>query len=286
MNLISKLSTVLLLSLLTHFSFGQFTVEKKRKSYIGLSGGINYSFLNVTDHYSVLSSGSIEEDQKTYGKFSENLGTQFGLHFNYNFTNTISIVTGISYRSQAFNYTTQYSWSDTIQNQELEREMHHQQKISYFTMPIMAKWDLTKGQFKPYVQGGVFLNYRHQAKKEIHYDNVIDGEETENQTTSTGTVSITDNVQKFNVGLMGGAGISYYAKSFTIGLEANYRYGFLNVVNDQNRYADLNGFALKYLDVLDQMKFSSVNVELTISAPIGNSIISKLTRRERYNSYY
>jgi hypothetical protein len=287
MKLTSKLSAVLLLSLLSQISWGQFTVEKKRRSYVGLTAGINYSFPTVTDHYSVLTSlTNTENDEKQYGKFSENMGVQFGIHYSYNFTNTISIVTGLGYRSEAFNYSTQYAWTDTMQSENFEREMHHFQKISYFTMPIMGKWDMTEGKFKPYVQAGIFMNYLHQANKEIRYDNVIDGEETSNQTTSTGAVSISDNIRKFNVGLMGGAGISYYFNSVTIGLEANYRYGFLKVVDDENRYADNNGFALKYLDVLDQLTLSSMNVELTVSAPIGHSFISKFVRRKRYNSFH
>lgn len=289
MNLISKLSTVFLLSLLSHFSFGQFTVEKSNKSYLGITAGINYTFPQITDRYSVLTSSDpseAENNEKVYGKFGKNTGGQFGIHYSYNFTNTISIVTGIGYQWQAFNYRTQYSWSDTIQNQNFDREMSHHQKVSYFTLPILGKWDMSKGQFKPYLQAGIFLNYMHLANKEILYDNTIDGEETENETTSSGKVSISDNTRKFNMGLMGGAGISYYTKSFTIGLEANFRYGLFKVVNDETRYSDNNGFALKYLDVLDQLKLSSLNLELSVSAPIGNSVMTKFVRRKRYNSHY
>ena len=56
MKLISKLSTVLLLSLLSQFSLGQFTVEKKKKSYLGLTGGLIIPLPQVTDRYSVLTS--------------------------------------------------------------------------------------------------------------------------------------------------------------------------------------------------------------------------------------
>ena len=52
---------------------------------------------------------------------------------------------------------------------------------------------------------------------------------------------------------------------------------FLKVVNDENRYADNNGLALKYLDVLDQLKLRSMNVQLSVSAPIGNSVSPNLS---------
>lgn len=287
MKSITKLTVVLLVSLSSHYSSGQFSVQKKRKSYLGLVAGLNYSFPKVTNSYSVLSSiASSENPDKTYGKFGRNKGAQFGVRYSYNFTNLISVSVGFGYQSVSFNYRTQFSWSDTMGNQAFDREMHHIQKISYFTFPIMARWDLTEGQFKPYLQGGLFMDFRNRATKVINYDNIIDGKETENQTSSSALVSITDNTEKFNIGLIAGVGLSYYTKYVTFGVETNFRYGFMKVVNDQNRYSDDNGFALKYLDVLDQLKLSSLNIELSVSAPIGNSVVTKSVRRKRYNSYY
>ena len=40
-------------------------------------------------------------------------------------------------------------------------------------------------------KAGLFMNFSTAANKEIRYDNTIDGEETENQTTSSGKVPIT-----------------------------------------------------------------------------------------------
>ncbi|MEJ6799203.1 MAG: outer membrane beta-barrel protein [Crocinitomicaceae bacterium] len=288
MILTKKLSFIVLLSLISYFSLGQkHSVHKKNKSFLGLTGGVNFTLPSITDRYYILTSIETADGElfdKKYDKFFQNGGTQFGIHYSYNFTNSISVIGGFGYQSVGFNYFTDYSWVDTANNHELNREMHHLQKISYFTVPIMVRWDIvTRGQLVPFVQGGVFMNFRHQAKKSINYDNTIDGEETENDLSSSSIVSISDYTRKFNMGLTGGIGLNYYTKYFTVGLESNFRYGFFKIMNDETRYSDLNGFALQYLDVMDQMRMSNLNVQLSLAVPIDHSISTNILRRKRYN---
>lgn len=281
MSLTTKLPVFLLVSLLSHFSFGQkYFVNKKKKSYFGLTGGVNLSIPKVIDQYSVLSSTSNPE--KEYDKLFENRGVQFGVRYSYSFTNAISVLAGFQYQSVGFNYFTNYSWADTVNGQNLDREMHHLQKVSYFSLPIMARWDVTTRQLMPYVQAGIFMDFRHQAKKAINYDNIIDGEVTEAQSASSAEVSIKDYTRKFNMGLTGGIGLRYHSKYVTFGLESNFRYGFFKLVNDDVRYSDLNGFALQYLDVLDQLKLSNLNAQLTVSIPIDQAVSTNILRRKRY----
>lgn len=286
MSLNKKLAIILLVSMLSQFTFGQrYYVQKKNSTFFGVTGGFNFSIPQVTDHYSVLSAVGSSDDEnyeKKYDKIGKNRGAQFSARVNYNFTNSISALIGFGYQSLGFNYFTHYSWVDTIGKQDFNREMHHLQKISYFTFPIMARWDMTRGQLMPYVQGGLFFDFRHQGKKVIHYDNTIDEKETDNQISTSEMVSITDHTRKFNMGLTGGIGVSYYTKYVTFGVETNFRYGFFKVVNDNNRYADLTGFALQYLDVLDQLRLSSLNVQFTVSIPINNSVNMNILRRKNY----
>ena len=54
-------------------------------------------------------------------------------------------------------------------------------------------------------------------------------------------------------------------------------------MNDETRYSDLNGFALQYLDVMDQMRMSNLNVQLSLAVPIDHSISTNILRRKRYN---
>ncbi len=282
MILSTKLSVVLLLSALSQFTYGQnYSVHNKNKSYLSLIGGVNFSLPKITDRYSVLTSNSTRLE-KDYDNIIENPGAQFGIRYSFNLTNSISLVGDVAYQSVGFKYFTNYSWTDTVNKQEFNREMHHVQKISYFTVPLQARWEITNGQLKPYIQGGVSLDFRHQAKKIIHYDNTIDGEETDNELASSAEVSIKENTRKFNLGLTGGVGLNYYTKYVTFGLEGNVKYGLFKVISDENRYSDLNGFALKYLDVFDQFKMVVLNVQLSVSVPLNNSISTNILRRKKY----
>lgn len=287
MRLNNTLIVIFLVSFFSQFSFGQrYSVHKKNISYIGFSAGFNFSLPKVKEHYSILSAeGSSENEdfQKDYDKFGKNKGVQFGINYSYNFTNSLAIIAGFGYQTLGFNYFTNYSWVDSVEQQSLDREMHHLQKVSYFSFPIMMRWDMVKGQFMPYLQGGIFMDFRQQGKKEIIYDNTIDEEETENQTSSSGIAPLTDHIRKFNMGLSGGIGLNYYLKRVTFGIEANFRYGFLKIINDENRYADFTGFALPYLDVMDQLKLSNLNFQFSISVPINHSITLNVLRRKRYS---
>jgi hypothetical protein len=282
---ITQITLAVALSCAAQFSYGQMSVNKKNKSYFEVLGGFNYSFVSVKDRYSVLSAGSLtdpESLEKEYAKGFKNTGRQFGVRWSYNFTNLLSVSLGFGYETLGFNYQTSYSWADTLTSQNFDREMHHEQKASYFSFPIQARYDFTQGQFKPFAQGGLFMDFRHQASKIIHYDNTIDGEQTANQVSSSALVSITDNIRNFNMGATVGAGVNYYTKFVTIGVETNFRFGFMNIVEDDRRYADLSGFALKYLDVLDQLKLNTYNVQFSLSVPISNSVTSNILRRKSY----
>jgi hypothetical protein len=286
MSLSNKLTVILFLGLFSQFSFGQrYFVNKKKISYFSLTGGANFSLPHITDRYAILSSAdkANEEDfEKKYDKLSKNTGAQFSARYQYNFTNAISVIGGFGYKSVGFKYFTHYSWMDTVDNQEFNREMHHLQKISYFTLPIMARWDMTTGQLMPFIQAGIFMDFRHQAKKVILYDNTIDEEVDAEKASTSAMVSISDYTRKFNMGVMGGIGLSYHTKYLVFGLESNFRFGFRKIMNDQNRYADLNGFALQYLDVLDQMRLSTIDVQLSVAIPLNHAITLNILRRKNY----
>ena len=286
MSLNIKLTVILLFSLLSQYSFGQkYSVHKEKKSYFGFTAGFNFSIPQVTDRYSVLNSVGSDDDeelQKKYDKFGKNSGGQFGIRYSYGFTNAVSGVVGFGYQSLGFKYFTHYSWSDTLSNHDFNREMHHIQKISYFTVPLMVRWDMTRAQFEPYLQGGLFMDFRHHAKKEIFYDNTIDEKETENEISTSGRVAVSEQFRKFNMGLTGGAGLSYYTKWVVYSIETNFRFGFLKVINDNNRFADETGFALQYLDVMDQLRLSNLNVQFSVSIPINQSVSLNILRRSKY----
>lgn len=275
-----------ILAILSGYSgFSQnYTVHRDNKTYIGISGGTNFSMPVSVKDYSVLvstpqSSGTSE---KKYEPLFKNPGSRFGLYFSHSFTKKLSLVFVPAYTTSSFRYLTAYSWNDTVNGSAYAIEMLHRQKISWVSLPLAVRWDFTNGQFSPFIQAGIYANFRHKAGKTIFYDYTIDEQVDTKTADQTGEAELTKHIEKFNFGVSFGAGITYFSNYFALSLESNLRYGFRNIVNDQNRYADYTGFTTQYLDVLDQFKLLNLDIQLSIIFPIDNSISLGILRKRRY----
>ncbi len=257
-------------------------IERKGKVFLGLYGGVNFTLPIVTERHSIISG---IESQKDYEPMFNNLGSQFGFIVSYGLTNRLSLVAQPGYYTYNFRYITSYSWQDTISNLPLDKEMHHVQNASYFTIPILLKWDFTVKKFSPYVQVGGFIDILHQSNKFISYDYTIDGLADKNQVQSTPTIGLNNHLNKVNAGVVAGVGISYNAKKVIIGLESNFRFGLVPIVNNRNRYADHTGFAAQHLDVLDQFTLANLNFQITLTFPIGGACSDGMFGRTKYSCY-
>lgn len=280
------LSLVLLLHL-QGIAQTKYTVHRKNRMYLGVTGGMNFSAAHVVKDYNLLmttpqSSSENANSEKDYQGLFKNKGSQFGLYFSYSFKKKLAIVFQPAYQSSSYNYRTAYSWSDTVNGADFAMEMMHQQKVSSVNLPLSVRWDFTVSQFSPYIQGGIYTNFKHQAKKTIFSDYTIDEEVDKKTADRTGETDFTDHLLKANFGLTAGVGFTYFANYFAISLESNFRYGFRSMVNDQNRYADFTGLSMQYLDVPDQLKFMNLDIQLTVMFPIDNSISLEILRKSRH----
>ncbi len=286
------LNRILFLSLTVLVTFPgmaqtKYTVHRKNRIYLGITGGMNFSAAKVVKDYSLLvttpqSSQENANSEKDYQGLFKNKGSQFGLYFSYSFKKNLAIVFQPAYQNSSYNYRTAYSWSDTVNGADFALEMMHQQKVSAVNLPLLVRWDFTVSQFSPYIQGGIYTNFRHQAKKTIFYDYTIDEEVDKKTADRTGETDFTEHLLKANFGLTAGVGFTYFANYFAISLESNFRYGFRSMVNDQNRYADFTGLSMQYLDVPDQLKFMNLDIQLSVMFPIDNSISLGILRKSRH----
>lgn len=262
-----------------------FSVFKQQQLFMGVTTGLNYSFAKATDSYSILmptTNSASTAFEKKYDKIFQNNGNQFGIHLLYGITKNISVVAQPSYITGRFAYISSYTWTDTVESMDFSRELHHTQKISYFTIPVMARWDFTISQFSPFVQVGAFADFRSRGYKSVRYDNVIDGEVADDETNVSTEMLMTQHLNKSNLGLMGGIGITYFTKHIIFGFESNFRYGFKPLINDQMRFSDLTGFTTQHLDVLDQVKWGTWSFQFSVKLPIFNMQKLNILRQRRY----
>ncbi len=258
------------------------TIDRKGKVFLGVYGGVNFTLPIVSERHAIVSGIS---NEKSYEPLFNNLGSQFGFVVSYGITKRLSLVAQPGYYSYNFRYITNYSWQDTVSNMPLDIEMHHVQNASYFTLPILLKWDFSIRRFTPYLQVGGFVDILHRSSKYISYDYTIDGLANENQIQSTQEIGLNKHLNRVNAGVVGGFGISYNAKLMIISLESNFRFGFIPIVNERNRYADHTGFAGQYLDVLDKINLANLNFQITLTFPIGGACSNGNFGRSKYSCF-
>ncbi|MCC5924145.1 MAG: outer membrane beta-barrel protein [Crocinitomicaceae bacterium] len=277
---------LVLISITCHSIGQKYYVDRKRQMFLGLSGGANFSFVNVTAHHHVLTPmNSItdeEERNKQYGKMGSNAGGQIGLYFKYGIARHISVVSNPSFQVNQFRYLTSYNWADTLINLGVEREILHQQKINSIIVPISVRYDFTINQISPYAHFGPQLHFLQDANKAIYFDDVIDGEvDIRNSKGTSGNVNAKKHFNHFNFGFLSGAGVSYYSNYFTLSFETNVSFGLRKIVNDEHRYKDYTGFTLQYFDVLDQLRMGSLALQLTAVFPIDTSVKLSILKKSR-----
>lgn len=263
----------------------KYAVFRANEAFLGAMGGMNFSLPNVTDEYRVLTPvaqiGS-NTSEKTYDKLFQNRGVNYQLYFMYAFTRKFSVVMQPGFRTMNFHYMTSYLWSDTVNQFQFAREMMHSQRISYLLVPMLARWDFTMHQLSPFIQAGIATDFRLGASKRIRYDEQIDGEVAK-ETNTTAEASLTEQINRFQLGLVGGGGVTYFTKYFSLGLEANFQYNFSKLVNDQTRFSDQTGFTAQYLDVLDQLHLHSLSIQMHLIFPIDQSVKLNILRKSNYH---
>jgi len=99
------------------------------------------------------------------------------------------------------------------------------EKQSYVSLPLMIQYQVKKGESKlnPFVSGGVALEYMLAAN--------VDAEQkrTGNQSIEVKTVAVLDQRQKFNAGILLGAGIKTRVAGGYFIAELRYAYGVTKV---------------------------------------------------------
>jgi hypothetical protein len=239
------------------------------KWWIGIKGGMNFTKIKAVNEYSVFkntASGSAD-NRKAYDKMFKNTGLDLGLMLSFNFTSEISISFQPGLAHYAFDYKNKYQWIDST-GYGSELAFTHHQKINYLEFPLMVKYTKTYGRLTPYVQAGAFYGTLLNAKKitDAKEFTISNGSKLEANAYEE-TFNLKNEIISTQLGLIGGAGIAVDINYFRLALELNYRYGFNNIVNVNNRYND-NRQTSGIYDVLDDMKIRNFGLYLNFSTPL------------------
>lgn len=264
--------TVLLLLLSTQAVWAQ-RFNRKKQVVVGIKGGVNFTQPLPLNHHSVFSptqSSVHGATNKQYQPLMKNMGFQGGITLMYRITNRLSVALEGLYFQYRYSYRNRYVWTDAIQGSTFTLEQEQFQRLNYFEVPLMLRYDFTIRKVTPFVQGGIFTGFLHSAMGQTvsrqYSSQLAPAEDTESPFTQTN-----DRYSKVHLGAIGGAGISFFAGHVMFTLGGNVRYSLLPPTGNLHRYNDQASTSTTYLDVPDNINILNLELYLGISVPLAFS---------------
>ena len=236
--------------------------------YMGFKGGANF-----TKPTSILSYSAFEplnypdaQTEKHYDGF-KHVGGQAALVFTF-YTRGFSVSLEPGFITNVFEYNTQSAWTDSEDpTNTLDLNYRHHTKLNYINFPLTVKYDLMRGNIRPFVGIGGYYGLLLNATRTYQRSG------TDNASGGSGpfedapvTIGITDQFIKSTVGITGLIGVSYDPGNIRIIFDLGYNYGFNNISNTATRYDEnqLTGIG----DALDDLKLQYVTANLSFVFPL------------------
>lgn len=239
--------------------------------WIGVRGGTNFSNASVSQSYSVFTYNTgitTGNNEKKYESISLP-GLQFGFSIGFEIFRGLSANLLPSYTSNRFAYTNSFSWQDTQDPaKRVTTDYRFETRLQYIEIPLTIKYELTSGRLKPYIQAGGYVGMLTDAIKKVETTGVdqASGANTEINVSKL-SVGIEDRTQKYNYGVLGGAGFTYNIGNARIGLEVNYCYGLQNLDKGEMKFTDNQLLSGTY-DVPDDYSLNNINISMQVIIPL------------------
>jgi hypothetical protein len=245
---------------------------------LGFNGGINFTIPHPYRNYSILGPAAPTGWDSYHKDYSYNLAHLLGAHLagvvEYTLTKNLSINMQISAISLAFRYKTNLKWDSkgegNSEDDPISLNLIHRHELYYIEIPLLLKYRFVdiKTKLKPYLQIGGFLRISQFAHKSIDSTLQI-GSETPDENTKV--FYLKNLISRINSGFCVGGGISYdtifMGFNFRLEFGINYKHGFNNVVDKNQRYK-FEDLIFAYYDVFDDIKLRSWGLTIKILLPI------------------
>jgi hypothetical protein len=236
--------------------------------YLGFKGGGNLSKVISTQSYSAIEplNYNINNTAKTYDGF-KHLGGQAALVFTF-YTRGFSVSFEPGFVSNIFEYSTEATWTDSEDPANtLDLSYRHRTKMNYIDFPLTFKYDLMRGNLRPFIGVGGYYSLLLNATRTIERSG------TDRASGGSGpftddpiTIGITDQFISSSIGIVGFIGASYDPGNIRIILDLGYRYGLNNITNTATRYDEnqLTGIG----EAMDDLKLQAMTANLSFVFPL------------------
>lgn len=247
--------------------------DRKKQLVIGIKGGVNFTQPTVLKSHSVFSptlNSNHGATPKKYEPIMKNMAFDGGIFLMYRITNRLSITLEGLYFQYRYSYKNSYVWFDANDGTTFTLEQQQFNRLNYFEIPLMLRYDFTIRKITPFVQGGIFSGFMHSAVTQTvsrqYSSQIAPSEETKNPLTQTN-----DRFAKVHIGAIGGAGVSFFAGKIMLTVGGNVRYSLLPPTGNLHRYNDQASSSSAYLDVPDNLNLLNLELYASIAVPVSFS---------------
>ena len=236
--------------------------------YLGFKGGGNMSKVNPMMSYSAIEplNYSVTNTDKTYDNF-KHLGGQAALVFTF-YTRGFSVSFEPGFVSNIYEHRTKSTWTDTEDpTNTLDLNYNHRTKLNYIDFPLTIKYDLMRGNLRPFVGVGGYYSLLLNAARTIERSGTDQASGGSGPFTDDPvTIGITDQFIKSSIGITGLIGASYDPGNIRIIFDLGYSYGLNNITNTATRYDEnhLTGIG----ESMDDLKLQSITANISFVFPL------------------
>jgi hypothetical protein len=226
---------------------------------IGIKFGVNQTQVNVIKNYFV------SAESQANGKYVSNLGIQFGVVFEKDFKKKFVINPEILYNSQSFTYKNTSVYFIDYDSLNRNGSASHTINQTRVQTNLLMQYKIGNSKFFTYVAVGPAIGYLLSSG----FTGTMDVQSREPITGS----DIDTKMRYKSVNLSGviAAGARYKIGGIFVSGDVRYQYGFLNIVNTDNRYKhdtpDLNDQITRYHYVDNDFSLNQIMINVGLIYP-------------------
>jgi len=220
---------------------------------IGVIGGGNFSFINVTQSYSLDNSSSVKHN------YTPQLNFQGGINLNRYLFGKCYLSLDIMYALNKFGYG---------KNGEVildNTTITYTENQTWIRVPLTFTYDFDYGKWKPYARLGFGAGYLLSDKVTLTrgFSNPAETVKIVKAAESGSDIDMLKNDQRnvLNYWLIAGAGLKYKIKKGYFSVDIRYNLGLMNSVNAANRYSNSDEI-YKYYYIDSDFKLSDFTFSL------------------------
>ncbi len=243
---------------------------------VGFKGGVNFSVVIPTQRFSViqsLGSSGTSAAQKEYGPFIRNTGYQYGFLGMIRVGKAFLISVEPAFSSYVMKYQARSTWfNGSTPTDRIEITTKFTDKLRYFEIPLEIRYEMGKGQIRPYLAAGFFYGMLTGAtgsaqSSTVQYINDV----AINLENNTSAGDISGNYITTRLATFPGIGLFVEMSRIVLFAEADYFISLHNIVDESARYSNQQSVGNSY-SVPDNLKLDNLVINIGVLFRINSSL--------------